>query len=150
MKKSWKLTEKILSSEKKIESRWYNSKYPPWNKIKTGEIVYFKDSGDPVTIKTEVEKVLQFENLNEDKVKEILDKYGRSDGIAIQDIPKFIELFKHKKYCMLIFLKNPQKIEPFEINKKGFGMMSAWICVEDINKIKKQNLKNPKIISFLR
>ena len=38
MKKSWNLTKKILSSEKKIESRWYKSKYPPWNKIKEGEL----------------------------------------------------------------------------------------------------------------
>jgi hypothetical protein len=40
---------------------------------------------------------------------------------------------------MLIFLKNPQKIESFEIDKRGFrgfGMMSAWITVEDIDKIK--------------
>jgi len=29
MKKSWKLTEKILSGEEKIESRWYKSKYSP-------------------------------------------------------------------------------------------------------------------------
>ena len=38
---------------------------------------------------------------------------------------------------MLIFLKNPQKIEPFEIDKKGFGMMSAWICVNNIDILKK-------------
>ena len=56
MKKSWKLTEKILSGEKKIESRWYKSKYPPWGKIKKGDIIYFKDSGEPVSIKAKVEK----------------------------------------------------------------------------------------------
>jgi ASC-1-like (ASCH) protein len=136
MKKSWKLTEKILSGEKKIESRWYMSKYPPWDKIKSGETIYFKDSGDPVKIKTEVEKVFQFDNLNSKKVKEILNKYGGKDGIAIEDIPKFFDLFKNKKYCMLIFLKNPKKIDPFEINKKGFGLMASWICIKNINRIK--------------
>ena len=50
MRKSWGLTKKILSGEKKIESRWYKSKYPPWGKIRSGEIVYFKDSGEPVSI----------------------------------------------------------------------------------------------------
>ena len=39
--------------------------------------------------------------------------------------------------CMLVFLKNVEKIEPFEINKSGFGIMSAWISVESIPKIKK-------------
>lgn len=136
MRKSWGLTQKILSGTKKIESRWYKSKYPPWNKIKQGETVYFKDSGMPVTIKAEVDKVMQFSSLTPDKVKEILDEYGAEDGISVENIPKFIELFKDKNYCMLIFLKNPQKIEPFNINKTGFGLMAAWMCVKDINEIK--------------
>lgn len=136
MRKSWKLTSKILSGRKKIESRWYLSKYPPWNKIKSGETVYFKDSGDPVTLKAEVEKVLQFDKLTPAKVKEILLQYADDDGIEEEDIPMFYELFKNKKYCMLIFLKNPQKIEPFKINKAGYGAMAAWICVDDINQLR--------------
>jgi len=137
MKKSWDLTNKIISGEKKIESRWYKNKYLPWNKIKEGEIVYFKDSGSPVSIKTEVEKVLQFSNLTPNKVKQILEDYGKDDGINQNKIEEFFQLFKDKKYCMLIFLKNPQKIEPFEITKKGFGMVSAWICVNNINILRK-------------
>lgn len=136
MKKSWNLTSKILSGEKKIESRWYKSRYPPWDRIKSGETVYFKDSGEPVTIKAEVEKVLQFSDLNPEKVREIFNQYGADDGIGVNDISKFVELFKDKNYCMLIFLRNPQKIPPFEIDKTGFGLMSAWICVDNVNRIK--------------
>jgi len=136
MKKSWNLTNKILTGEKKIESRWYKNKYSPWNKIKENETVYFKDSGGPVTIKARVDKVLQFDNLNENKVLEILNKYGKDDGIEKSKIDYFYEIFKDKKYCILIFLKNSQKIKPFNINKKGFGMMSAWITLNNINKIK--------------
>jgi len=136
MKKSWKLTQKILSGQKKIESRWYKVKYPPWDKIESGDAIYFKDSGNPVTIKAEVEKVIQFSNLTTKKVKEILVKYGTDDGIEKKGIPKFFEMFKDKNYCMLIFLKNPQKIEPFEINKTGFGAMSSWITVSSIDRIK--------------
>ncbi len=137
MRKSWGLTEKILTGRKKIESRWYKVKYPPWNVIKSGDVVYFKDSGEPVTIKTEVGKVIQFSNLTHQKVKDILDKYGKADGLGIDDIPKFFEMFKNKKYCIIIFLKNPQKIEPFEIDKRGFGAMSSWLVVEHVDKIKK-------------
>jgi len=136
MRKSWGLTPKILSGQKKIESRWYNIKYAPWDRIKPGEIVYFKDSGEPVTLRTEVEKVIQFSDLTREKVKEILRQYGKDDGLSIDAIPKFFEMFKDKRYCMLIFLKNPKKIEPFEIDKSGFGAMSAWISVDNINKIK--------------
>ena len=137
MKKSWGLTRKILSGEKKIESRWYKSKHSPWGKIEKGDTVYFKDSGEPVSIKAEVEKVISFSNLSPRKIKQILDEYGQDDGIEKDKMLEFFELFKNKKYCLLIFLKNPEKIKPFEINKTGFGNMAAWIAVDNIEKIKK-------------
>jgi len=136
MKKSWNLIPKILSREKTIESRWYKNKSPPWNKIQKGERVYFKNSGEPVTLKAEIEKIMQISNLTPNKVQEILDRYAEDDGI-MQEKNKFFKIFQNKNYCILIFLKNPQKIEPFEINKKGFGLMSAWISVDNINMIKK-------------
>ena len=136
MRKSWGLIPKILKDQKKIESRWYKIKYAPWDKIKKEETVYFKDAGEPVTIKAEVEKVLQYSDLTPAKVKKILFKYGPNDGLGIDEIPGFYELFKEKRYCILIFLKNPRKIKPFDIDKTSFGAMSAWISVDDVDKIK--------------
>lgn len=135
MKKSWGLTKKILSGEKKIESRWYKVKCAPWGRIKSGEIVYFKNSGEPITLKTKVDKIIQFSDLTHNKVKEILQKYRQELGIG--KTSEFFEVFKNKKYCILIFLKNIQKVKPFDIDKTGFGLMSAWISVEDIDKIRK-------------
>lgn len=137
MRKSWGLTQKILNGQKKIESRWYSLKRKPWDKIKKGEVIYFKDSGEPVKLKAEVSKVIQFANLTQKRVKEILGKYGDDDGLEKDKIPEFFERFKDKKYCILIFLKNPREIKPFEINKAGFGIMSAWITVNNISMIKK-------------
>jgi ASC-1-like (ASCH) protein len=136
MKKSWGLTEKILSGEKKIESRWYKSKRSPWDKIKSGERVYFKNSGEPVKIVAKVAKVLQFSNLTPKKVRHLLEEYGNEDGINTKDMKKFFKLFKAKNYCILVFLKNPSAIKPFSINKKGYGMLSSWISVENIRKIR--------------
>ena len=136
MKKSWGLTQKILSGQKKVESRWYKSKYAPWEKIGKGDVVYFKDSGEPVSIKAEVKKVISFSDLIPEKVSWILDEYGNDDGIEKDKVKDFFELFKNKNYCLLIFLKNPEKIKPFEINKAGFGMMSAWLTIGNIDRIK--------------
>ncbi len=136
MKKSWGLTQKILNGQKKIESRWYSVKYKPWDGIKKGEIIYFKDSGEPVKIKAEVNKVMQFADLIPKKVKEILNEYGKDDGMEKNKIPDFFKRFKNKKYCIFVFLKNPVKIKPFDIDKTGFGAMSAWMTVSDVNKIK--------------
>ena len=137
MKKSWGLTDKILNGQKKIESRWYSVKCKPWDRIKEGEVVYFKDSGEPIRIKAEVDKVMQYADLTPKKIKEILDKYGKDDGIENEKIPEFFERFQNKKYCMLIFLKKPVAITPLDIDKTGFGMMSAWITIDDVRKIKR-------------
>ena len=136
MKKSWGLIPKILSGEKKIESRGYKNMSSPWGKIKSGEKIFFKDSGEPVAIKAEVKKVLQFSDLTPKKIKEILRKYGRRDGLTQKDIPKYYKMFKDKKYCLLIFLKNPREVAPFGIDKKGFGAMASWLSVRKINLIK--------------
>jgi len=92
---------------------------------------------EPVTIKAEVFDVLQFSNLRPKRVKEILNEYGARDGLGIKEIDNYYERFKDKNYCLLVFIKNPEKIEPFEVDKKGFGAMCAWIVIEDINGIKK-------------
>ncbi len=137
MKKSWGLTKKILDGRKKIESRWYLNRYKPWDKIKASDVVYFKDSGEAVKLKAEVSKIVQFADLTPAKVRKILDKYGKDDGIEKQDISKFFKLFKNKKYCILVFLANPTTIAPFDIDKTGFGAMSSWIVVDNVSKIKK-------------
>ena len=136
MQKSWGLTPKTVTGQKNIESRWYNVKYAPWGRISPGDTIFFKNSGEPVTIQVEVEKVLYFSELTSDRVQTILEHYGKDLGIDEPDIPKFFEMFKHKRYCILIYLKNARPISPFEINKKGFGVMSSWIIVEHISKIK--------------
>ena len=136
MRKSWGLTKKILTGEKTIESRWYKNKYQPFDRIKVGDTVYFKDSGEPVKIRADVVKVLQFSDLNHQKVREILEKFGPNDGLGIDEIGTYFQMFKDKKYCVLVFFENPVEIEPFEINKKGYGTMSSWICVDEIDRIK--------------
>jgi ASC-1-like (ASCH) protein len=136
MRKSWKLTEKILAGEKKIESRWYMSKRAPFNRINKGDIIYFKNSGDPVTLKAKVSDVKQFSSLTKEKVRKILQDYGGKGKICVRDVEKSFEMNKNKKYCILISLENPTCVRPFKVNKKGYGSMAAWICVNNIDDIK--------------
>ncbi len=134
MKKSRKLIAKILSGEKTIESRWYVNRICPWDQINAGDTIYFKDSGEPVTAKANVSKVLQFRNLSPKSVKVILKTHGKEIGMEPSE--KNIQECTAKNYCILVFLENVHEIEPFEIDKTGYGLMSAWIMVDDINKLR--------------
>jgi hypothetical protein len=140
MRKSWGLSPKILSGEKTIETRWYKNRTSPWNKVVPGDIIYFKDSGEPVTIRADVSRVLQFANLTHSKVEGLLKKYGREDGLGVgeKDLGKYFERFKDKKYCIVIFLEKAKEVRPFQIDKKGFGAMSAWLTTTNLEKIKSE------------
>jgi ASC-1-like (ASCH) protein len=136
MRKSWGLLPKIASGKKTIESRWYKTKHTPWNKIKAGDTLWFKDTGEPVTIRARVTRVLQIENLDDKKTGEILEKYGKSDLGMEKYIPEEIaDYFKNKNYCLLVFFNQVERIKPFNIDKTGFGAMAAWISTPDINQI---------------
>ena len=132
LSKEGKLLGKILSGEKTIESRWYKSKKTPYQNIAAGEVVYFKESGAPVTARARVATVLFFDKLDEDKMRTIFQEYGVGLGVQIS----YMEKMKDKKFCTLVFLEKVERITPFQVDKKGFGLMAAWITVDKIEKIK--------------
>jgi ASC-1-like (ASCH) protein len=136
MRKSWHLTEKILSGKKTIESRWYRNMSRPWGMVAAGDTIYFKDTGEAVTAKATIDKVLSFENLTPQAVHELLEKYHTQDGIPTNQIEYYYELFRSKRYCLLMFLKDAVAVEPFEVSKTGFGTMAAWLCAETIEELK--------------
>jgi len=136
LNKKLNLLPKILIGKKTIESRWYKFKKDPYQNISSGEIVYFKNSGEPVSVKAMVEKVLFFENLDNAKIKDLLEVYGSCIGVDIS----YLENLTGKNYCTLIFLKDVEEIKPFEIDKKGYGNMAAWITLDSIETIKKNHL----------
>lgn len=81
MKKSWNLIPKILKGSKKVESRWYKVRACPWNKVKKGDTLYFKNSGESVTVKSKVTRVNQYEVQDKGKAREILEKHKKDLGI---------------------------------------------------------------------
>ena len=137
MQKSWSMTQKIAGGQKTIESRWYLNRSTPWGKVSTGDAIYFKNSGEPVSMKATVAKVLQFDKLTPAKVRSLLDKYGDQIGLDPNDIPLYYYRFKNKRYCLLIFLKAVQKVRPFSIDKTVYGAMAAWITVPSIKTIRR-------------
>lgn len=135
LRKDWGLLLKILSGEKTIESRWYQTKKAPWNKVRTGDTIYFKNSGQKVEIKAEVEQVLQYEIKDVSNLRSIVDEYGDKICLVNRDIDSWSGKLK---YCILVFFKNVEKLEEtFDIDKTGFGISVAWLVVDDVSRIKK-------------
>ncbi len=83
-------------------------------------------------------KVIQYANLSEATIEYIINKYGKyiAPNLALKDFQSWGRALTNKRYCILIFLEEAVKIEPFNINKAGFGISSAWLVVENIDKVK--------------
>lgn len=137
MRKSWGMLPKILSGEKMIESRWLKNRSAPWGRIKMGDVVYFKETGLPVALCATVKSVDSHANLYPQLVRTLLEKHHKELGILKDDLEEFYRRMKNSRYVLFIFLKDVKATEPFEIDKTGFGAMSAWICVEDISIIRR-------------
>lgn len=134
MSRSLKLIDKIVSGEKTIESRWYLGRKAPWDAVSEGDVIYFKESGGPVRAQAVVDEVMQFPGLSPMKVREILEAYGGYLGV---DADTFYDSVKDKTHCILLLLRDAHPCYPFQIDKKGFGVMNAWISVESVKEIRK-------------
>lgn len=133
MRKSWGLIPKILSGEKAIESRWYQTRRAPWNLAKAGDVIYFKNSGEPVTARATVSGVLQFEIPNRAELRRLIQKYGDEICLVNRNPDAWP---KRPKYCVLLRLRAPQKLKmPFRIDKRGFGCSAAWLTMDDIRRL---------------
>ena len=136
MKKSWGLIPKVLDRSKKIESRWSINRISPYDKVKTGDRVFFKNAGEFITAVAKVGRVEQFSNLDPSKVYALIKKYGGVDGINVASSDQTYQWAKNKRYCVLIYLKDSQKVKPFKINKASFGSAAAWLVVGNIQNVK--------------
>ena len=127
------LIPKIISGEKDVESRWYARKRAPWGKIEQGDFVYFKNAGGFVVARAEVSCVKQYDNLDRERIREMLREYAKRLGVD----STFFQQVQNKRYCILVELLNPERVEPFKINKKGFAIGDAWLVLPDIQAIRR-------------
>jgi hypothetical protein len=122
---------KILNGTKTIESRFSKNKISPYEKVKVEDIVYLKESGKDIIASFIVSKVIYFNNLNKDKVIEIKDKYGKE----INADDSYFKIKESSSYGTLMYIKDPKRIEPITVYKKG---RQGFISVSSIEDIKKE------------
>ena len=114
----------ILNGSKPIESRFSFNKIAPYKKVCVGDTLYLKQTGKPVDVKCEVERVEFFE-LTPAIVEDIRLNYGRLIGT---DNVKDWESTKQKKYGTLVWVKNVKKIKPIVVPRSNGA---AWFVLEN-------------------
>ncbi|MFH1671707.1 MAG: hypothetical protein ABH889_02985, partial [Candidatus Portnoybacteria bacterium] len=75
------------------------------------------------------------DKLNPKITEKILKRYGKDDLGANDIMPEIRKYASGKNYCILVFFNEVKRVKPFNINKTGFGTMSAWVTVNNIKQI---------------
>ena len=114
--------DRILSGEKTIESRFMNSRQPPYGKIGGSDIMLLKQTSGPVLGIALVKEVLQYGPLKPGGAEEVLSKY--KNELCVEK--EFVNLKKNSKYAVLIRLAASVKISPFSIIKRD---RRAWVVL---------------------
>ncbi len=113
----------VISGEKSIESRWSQSRRAPYNRVKVGDEILFKLTGQPVTATAKVAHVRYYE-LTPELVDDIRLRYGKEIGTDRFDD---WEGTRNKKYCTLIWLCDVKKTKPIEVPRSNGA---GWIVLE--------------------
>jgi len=125
--------DKILNKTKIIESRFSINKISPYHKVKVGETVYLKISGQDIVVSFIVDKVIYFDNLNKEKMKEIKAKYNK----YINADDSYWKIKENSNYGTLLYIKDPKIIKPIKAFKKGRqGFISVYSIKDDLPNIK--------------
>ncbi len=80
---------------------------------------------------------MQFYEPTPTLVRDIYQKYGEAIGVSKEKHTKWAKdkIVNNKRYCILMFLTNPRKVRPFDINKTSFCNVAAWLCTQNIKDV---------------
>lgn len=114
--------EKILSGEKTVESRFAKGKIAPFGVVAVGDLVYIKPSGGEIIGQFKVKKVIFFDGVD---IEEIKDKYGKELGVDE-------DYWKGKincRYGTLIFVGESSRFitSPVKLKKKD---LRGWVVLD--------------------
>jgi hypothetical protein len=115
--------EKILSGRKTIDGRFSQIQCMPYHTIEQNDLVFMKKSGGPVVGYFVAGKIQSFENLKQERIKEIVKKYEYELNLS----EEFLKTKLNSRYLTLIEIKQPTKFRvPIIVKKRN---LLGWISL---------------------
>lgn len=116
----------ILEERKTIEGRFSKVRCAPFGVIEEGDVVLMKESGGLVKGSFVVAKVESFENLSQEKLKELEARY--SESLCADADPQYWQRRRASKYVTLMHVARPTRFErPFPFPKKD---RRGWVVFD--------------------
>lgn len=127
--------EKILARTKTVVVRGAMGRKLPYGLVASGDVLYFilNNGEGRVRARAIVRTVTNTAALTPlDSVRLIQEQQS-----GMQLSPKQFKHWAGKRYLVLIEIEEPEAVEPFEIDRSGYGNMDDWLPVGEINTIRR-------------
>ena len=126
--------ENLLVGKKTMIVRGAAGRKLPYGRVNPGDILYFlnNDGKGLVQARAKVCQVLNSEPLTSEASQKLLADHQD----ALQLTEKQQQRWRGKRYLVLITVGAIQELEPFQIDRSGYGNMDDWLPVGDIHSVK--------------
>lgn len=126
--------ENLLVGKKTMIVRGAAGRKLPYGRVNPGDILYFlnNDGKGLVQARAKVCQVLNSEPLTPEASQKLLADHQD----ALQLTEKQQQRWRGKRYLVLITVDAIQELEPFQIDRSGYGNMDDWLPVGDIHSVK--------------
>ena len=116
----------ILEGRKTIEGRFSKVRCAPFGVVREGDVVLMKESGGLVRGSFVVAKVEGFENLTEERLKELEARY--SNSLCADADPEYWQRRRASKYATLMHVAQLTRFkQPFPFPKKD---RRGWVVLD--------------------
>ena len=117
----------ILEGEKTVDGRFSKVRCAPFGVVQEGDVVLMKESGGLVKGSFIVAKLESFENLTQEKLKELETRYSKS--LCANADPQYWQKRRASKYAILMRVAEPIRFErPFRFPKKD---RRGWVVLNE-------------------
>ena len=126
--------EKLLDGTKTTIIRGAAGRKMPYGRVNPGDVLYLINNNAEglIRAKAKVKNVFNSEKMTkEDSIQLLSDNQEK-----LQLTPNQKKRWAGKRYLVLIEVSEASEIEPFSIDKSGYGNMDDWLPVEDIRQVK--------------
>lgn len=126
--------EKLLDGTKTAILRGATGRKLPYGRVNPGDRLYFirNNSEGLVQARATVSEVMNSEALSPEQSEQVV----RQNQDKLQFTPRQVKRWAGKRYLVMIDIGAVEKVEPFPIDKSGYGNMDDWLPVGDVESVR--------------
>ncbi|MBC8376830.1 MAG: hypothetical protein H8E26_12355 [FCB group bacterium] len=126
--------ELLLSKQKSMLIRGAAGRKMPHGRVFAGDVLYLINNNAEglILARVDVKSVINSEKMSREESIALVDSHANQLSLS----KKQYDRWAGKRYLVLIEIDQITELDPFPIDKSGYGNMDDWLPVENIEKLR--------------